>query len=139
MKKVILETKVKLVDDEVVRVLDETKLVEEVSKAYEVKQFHIAANNSITIDITGGEGVRGAKGIKITSDVRLKLSHTHMASNYNVGFYVKEITLFGGQDTGFDDGSTSVYTDGDTIGYLGNIVLTNSEEQPANVKVIWYY
>lgn len=139
MKKVILETKVKLVDDEVVRVLDETKLVEEVSKAYEVKKFIIAAHSGLTFETMNGEGVRGAKGIKITSDVPLKLSHTHMANNYNVGFYVKEITLFGVQDTGFGDGSTSVYTEGDTIGYSGHIALTNIQKQPANVKVIWYY
>lgn len=137
MKKIVLETKVKIVDGDIENTVSQTQSVEEFTKAVELKELSIAANGNYTFS-PSGNGVRGAKGIKIISDTAILLTSSQMMNNYSTGIYVKDITLFGGQDS--NESNPTSYRDKDTLGYNGNIVLTNDRsEQEANVKIIWYY
>lgn len=136
MTKLVLKTELKQVnqDEGTENIIDTQEMVVEATAAISVKEFEIAANSTFTFIISAYKA-RGAKGIRIISDIPLKLSHTYMMNNYDIGFYVKDITLFGG----IDSINPPSYRDGDTIGYQGEISLRNREENPAKVKLIWYY
>lgn len=143
MKKIVVETTVKEINDDVENIIDRTQSVANIE--YDICIQNIVINKSsdsgsFSFNLTSYPKIRGAKGIRIISDCRLNLQHTHMAESYDLGFFVKDITLFLGEDTGeHREGETQVYNDGDTIGYYGNITLTNKDDKVANVKIIWYY
>lgn len=135
-KKIVLETKVKIVDDNIEKIIDESQFVQEVTNTVETHSLIIAAGSSFEFSPSGA-GVKGAKGIRITSDIPVKLSHSHTMNNYNTGFYGRDITLFGGTDPNVDEHTEIDQT---TLGYLGSITINNRDTQKdANVRIIYYF
>lgn len=142
MKKLVVETIVKEVDGDIENIIDKTQSIANVESTIVTENIVIdkaSSNGYFDFVPTNYYGIRGAKGIRIISDCRLNFQHSHMATNYNLGFFVKDITLFLGEDTGEHEGDVTEYIEGDTIGYFGHIILTNKDDKVANVKIIWYY
>ena len=135
MKKIVLETKVKIVDDNIEKIIDESQFTQEITKTIESHSLIIRANSSYEF-YPSGAGVNGAKGIRIISDIPINLTHTHQIHTYDFGFYARDITLFGGEPYE----SENTYRDGTTIGYQGTITLRNrDEEKEAHVRIIYYF
>lgn len=130
MKKFVVETTVKELNDEVENILSTDQFVQEITEAINVTETEIAPNGSLTFEtLTNG---KGAKSVRIVSDIPLKMSYTSQANTYNFGCYMKEITLLG-------DNTDNGYTAG-FIAKQGNITLQNADaDDTAHLRIIYTY
>ena len=130
MKKFVVETIVKEINDEVENIVSTDQFVQEITEAINVTETEIAPNGSLTFEpLTNG---KGAKSVRIVSDIPLKMSYTSQASTYNFGCYMKEITLLG-------DTTDNSYSAG-FVAKQGNITLQNADtDDIAHVKIIYTY
>lgn len=130
MKKFVVETIVKEINDEVENILDTNQFVQEIEETINITETEIAASSSLSFQpMTGG---KGAKSVKIISDIPIKMTYTSMADTFNFGCYMREITLLGDAKTG---DSSSYF-----VANSGSITLQNADtEKSAKVKIIYTY
>ena len=130
MKKFVVETIVKEVDNDIENVIDRQQFVSEVEETINVTETYIVASGSLTF--SPFQGGTGARSVRIISDLPLKMSFTSMDNSYDFGCYMKEITLLGDEeDTNLTPGFVAKY---------GSITLANrNTENRAKIKIIYVY
>ena len=128
MKKLVIDTKTKLVTDDVEDIIDKCQYVGSINETSSVVETTVAPSTSYVVD-NGGKGV---KTLRIISDVPFTMSYTSQANTYNFGAHFKDIQLVcNGEDT-----SSTV----DFIAKQGEITITNvSTEDTAHIKIIYTY
>lgn len=130
MKKLVVETIVKEVNDNVENIIDKTQFVQQVTETINKTETYVAPESTLTV--TPFQGGKGAKSIRIISDLPLKMSYTSQATTYDFGCYMNEITLLG-------DETSEEFTQGFVAKY-GSITLENrNTEDTAHVKIIYTY
>lgn len=126
MKKIVVETIVKELNDEVENIIDTNQFIQEIENTIITEERTIVKDSSYTIDAT----VSGYKGLRIISDVEIQLKTTYAHQDHRLYCEVREISLFGS----YDDVSSG------RIGEMGEIIITNpSAEKDAHIKLVYYY
>lgn len=129
MEKVVIDSKIKFVKDDIEDVVDKGQYVSEVIADTGVITTTISAGYSYTFAQHSGLGF---KFLKIISDVPITMSYTSQANTYDFGVNFKEIQLVANGERG--DVSA------DWIASYGSITITNtSATNVANVKIIFTY
>lgn len=130
MKKLVVETIVKEVNDDIENVIDRQQFVSEVEETINKTETYVPAGGNLQFQPF--QGGKGARSIRIISDIPIKLLYTSMNNSYDFGCYMKEITLLGDEaDEDFTAGFISKY---------GSITLENSDtENVAKIKIIYAY
>lgn len=130
MKKLVIETVVKEVNDDIENIIDKSQFVQEITETINKTQTYINPSSTFTFEpFRGGKGV---KNIKIISDIPVKMSYTSQADTYNFGCNMKEYTFLGGGD--------NENRNSDFIAKYGSISLQNIDtEKTAHIKIIYTY
>ena len=129
MKKIVIDTKVKEINDNVENLLSKEQYVGEIIDTCSIIETVIAPEGTYQFSNSSGKGM---KTLKIISDVPITMSYTSQANTYNFGAYFKEISLI----TNGANPDTSV----DWIASYGSVTLTNtSAEDTAHIKIIFTY
>lgn len=129
MKKIVIDSKIKLITDEIEDVVDKEQYVSEVLETSSIVTTKINTESTYNFGTPSGKGI---KVLKIISDQPITMSYTSQANTYDFGATFKEIQLVtNGENT---DTTT------DWIAAYGSITLTNtSTTDVANVKIIFTY
>lgn len=126
MKKIVIDSKIKLINDDIEDVIDKEQYVDEVAETSSIVETTITPSNSYVF----GNGSKGMKTLKIVSDIPFTLSYTSQANTYDFGARFKEIQLI----CNGEDGDMS----SDWIARYGSVTITNvSTEDTAHIKIIF--
>lgn len=129
MKKLIIDTKIKLTDEGFEDLLDKKQTVIDINETSNVIETVIASSGIYNFQNPSGKGM---KALRIVSDVPITMSYTSESDTYNFGAKFKEIQLVANGE------ENTVNTD--WIAQHGIITLTNtSTEDVAHIKIIFTY
>ena len=129
MEKIVIDSKIKLITDDVEDVIDKEQYVSEVAETSSIVTTKISPEQTYNFENPSGKGI---KVLKIVSDQPITMSYTSQQNTYNFGAKFKEIQLI----TNGEDADTLA----DWIAKMGSITITNtSTTDVANVKIIFTY
>ena len=129
MEKIVIDSKIKLITDDVEDVIDKEQYVSEVAETSSIVTTKINTEQAYEFENPSGKGI---KVLKIVSDQPITMSYTSQQNTYNFGAKFKEIQLI----TNGENENTST----DWIAQYGSVTITNtSETDVANVKIIFTY
>lgn len=129
MGKIVIDSKIKLITDEIEDVVDKEQYVSEVAETSSIVTTKINPEQIYNFENPSGKGI---KVLKIISDQPITMSYTSQINTYNFGARFKEIQLIANGE--------NADTTTDWIASYGSITLTNtSTTDVANVKIIFTY
>ena len=129
MEKIVIDSKIKLITDDIEDVIDKEQYVSEVAETSSIVTTKISPEQTYNFENKTGKGI---KVLKIISDQPITMSYTSQANTYNFGAKFKEIQLI----TNGKDADTLA----DWIAKMGSVTITNtSTTDVANVKIIFTY
>ena len=129
MEKIVIDSKIKLITDDIEDVIDKEQYVSEVAETSSIVTTKISPEQTYNFENPSGKGI---KVLKIVSDQPITMSYTSQQNTYNFGAKFKEIQLI----TNGEDADTTA----DWIAKMGSITITNtSTTDVANVKIIFTY
>lgn len=129
MERIVIDSKIKFIKDEVEDVIDKEQYVSEVAETSSIVTTKISPEQSYNFENHSGKGI---KVLKIISDQPITMSYTSQQNTYNFGAKFKEIQLIANGE--------SADTTNDWIASYGSVTITNtSETDAANVKIIFTY
>ena len=127
MEKVVIDSKIKFVKDDIEDIVDKGQTVQEVTTSTSIVEITLSASNSYEFSSPAGTGM---KVLKIVSDVPITMSYTSMQNTYDFGARFKEIQLV---CNGEEEDMSS-----DWIARYGAVTITNtSAEDTAHIKIIF--
>lgn len=129
MKKLVIDNKIKLVDESVEDILEKKQTVVDIAETSTIIETVISAENAYSFSSPAGKGM---KTLRIISDVPITFSYTSQANTYSLPVKLKEIQFV----TNGENKDTSI----DWIASYGSVTLTNtSTEDVAHIKIIFTY
>ena len=129
MEKIVIDSKIKLITDDIEDVIDKEQYVSEVAETSSIVTTKISPEQTYNFENPSGKGI---KVLKIVSDQPITMSYTSQANTYNFGAKFKEIQLI--------TNGENADTNADWIAKTGSVTITNtSETDVANVKIIFTY
>lgn len=129
MEKIVIDSKIKLITDDIEDVIDKEQYVSEVAETSSIVTTKINPEQIYNFENPSGKGI---KVLKIISDQPITMSYTSQINTYNFGARFKEIQLIANGE--------NADTTTDWIASYGSITLTNtSTTDVANVKIIFTY
>ena len=127
MEKIVIDSKIKLITDDIEDVIDKEQYVSEVAETSSIVTTKISPEQTYNFENPSGKGI---KVLKIVSDQPITMSYTSQANTYNFGAKFKEIQLI--------TNGENADTNADWIAKTGSVTITNtSETDVANVKIIF--
>jgi hypothetical protein len=129
MEKIVIDSKIKLITDDIEDVIDKEQYVSEVAETSSIVTTKISPEQTYNFENPSGKGI---KVLKIVSDQPITMSYTSQANTYNFGAKFKEIQLI--------TNGENADTNADWIAKMGSVTITNtSTTDVANVKIIFTY
>ena len=129
MKKIVIDSKIKLITDDIEDVIDKEQYVSEVAETSSIVTTKISPEQTYNFENPSGKGI---KVLKIISDQPITMSYTSQQNTYNFGAKFKEIQLI--------TNGENENTPADWIAFYGSVTITNtSTTDVANVKIIFTY
>jgi hypothetical protein len=129
MEKIVIDSKIKLITDDIEDVIDKEQYVSEVAETSSIVTTKISPEQTYNFENKSGKGI---KVLKIVSDQPITMSYTSQANTYNFGAKFKEIQLI--------TNGENADTNADWIAKMGSVTITNtSTTDVANVKIIFTY
>ena len=129
MEKIVIDSKIKLITDDIEDVIDKEQYVSEVAETSSIVTTKINPEQTYNFENPSGKGI---KVLKIVSDQPITMSYTSQANTYNFGAKFKEIQLIANGE--------NADTTTDWIASHGSVTITNtSTTDVANVKIIFTY
>lgn len=129
MEKIVIDSKIKLITDDIEDVIDKEQYVSEVAETSSIVTTKISPEQAYNFENPSGKGI---KVLKIVSDQPITMSYTSQQNTYNFGAKFKEIQLI----TNGENADTTA----DWIAKAGIVTIINtSTTDVANVKIIFTY
>jgi hypothetical protein len=129
MEKIVIDSKIKLITDDIEDVIDKEQYVSEVAETSSIVTTKISPEQTYNFENPSGKGI---KVLKIASDQPITMSYTSQQNTYNFGAKFKEIQLI--------TNGENADTNADWVAKMGSVTITNtSTTDVANVKIIFTY
>ena len=129
MERIVIDSKIKLITDDIEDVIDKEQYVSEVAETSSIVTTKISPEQTYNFENPSGKGI---KVLKIISDQPITMSYTSQQNTYNFGAKFKEIQLI--------TNGENENTPADWIASYGSVTITNtSTTDVANVKIIFTY